>query len=367
MKTHVEVSSPVDLTPRVRQMSGLFDVPLEEKWTLAWDHELPIEDRDWQVGLVTGPSGAGKSQLAHHLWPGRVVTGFEWPQHQSVLDGFPVGLGIKDVTGLLTSVGLGSPPAWVRPYRTLSTGEAFRATVARALAESDSELVVADEFTSTVDRQVAQVASHAVQKAVRKAGRTFVAVTCHYDVTDWLQPDWVYDVATHEFTWRSVQPHPPISVEVRECDRALWAMYSRFHYLNTNLHRQAECYAAYVEGRPVAFHSHLRFPHPNTRNIRMAHRLVVLPDWQGLGIASKLADFFGQYLYDQGLRLHFSVAHPAMIAMLSRSPRWRDLGGKRTLHTSPKPGAKRGGMPARALSPRSLGTRSFEYTAPPVA
>jgi ABC-type ATPase with predicted acetyltransferase domain len=67
--------------------------------------------------------------------------------------------------------------------------------MARALSE-DTDMVVIDEFTSVVDRQVAQVASHTVQKAVRRTpGRQFVAVTCHYDVTDWLQPDWVYDVA----------------------------------------------------------------------------------------------------------------------------------------------------------------------------
>ena len=113
--------------------------------------------------------------------------------------------------GSLGSVGLAFPPAWLRPYRTLSNGEAFRADIARSLAELDG-LVVVDEFTSVVDRQVAQVASHTVQKAVRKAGRQFVAVTCHYDVADWLQPNWVYDVAAGKFTWRQVQPHPQVQL-----------------------------------------------------------------------------------------------------------------------------------------------------------
>jgi ABC-type ATPase with predicted acetyltransferase domain len=34
-----------------------------------------------------------------------------------------------------------------------------------------------DEFTSVVDRQVAKVASHTVQKAVRRQSRQLVAVT----------------------------------------------------------------------------------------------------------------------------------------------------------------------------------------------
>ena len=39
-----------------------------------------------------------------------------------------------------------------------------------------------DEFTSVVDRQVAQIGAHAIQKYVRKHGRQFVAVSCHYDI-----------------------------------------------------------------------------------------------------------------------------------------------------------------------------------------
>jgi GNAT superfamily N-acetyltransferase len=364
VKSHVEVSSAIDLTPRVRQMAGLFDVPLAEKATLAWDHELPLEDREWNIGLVTGPSGGGKSVMAGQLWPGRVVTSFDWPHDRSLLDGFPDGLGIKDVTGLLTSVGLGSPPAWMRPYRTLSTGEAFRATIARALAEADG-LVVVDEFTSVVDRQVAKVASHAVQKAVRRAGRQLIALTCHYDVEDWLQPDWSYDVATGEFSWRLVQPHPPIRLEVRECPRSLWRVFGRHHYLSADLHPTAKCFAAYAEGRPVAFASYMMFPHPKTRNIRMGHRMVVLPDWQGLGISGRLSDWLGQYLWDQGLRYRHVIAHPAMVKFHMTSPRWRETSKPpRHLGTGMTDTGLRGGMRERQMKTRSLGTHSFEYVAP---
>lgn len=344
------------------QMAGLFDVPLEEKAvTSTWDHDLPVEDRPWNIGLITGPSGAGKSLLAKQLWPGQQEPG--WSRTKALLDGFPKTLGIHEVTGLLTSVGLGSPPAWMRPYWTLSTGEAFRATIARSLAET-SGLVVIDEFTSVVDRQVAKVASHTVQKAVRKAGRQLVAVTCHYDVEDWLQPDWTYDVATGLFTWRAVQPHPPVSLEIYRCDRRLWRMFARHHYLSADLHTAAVCFAAYVAGRPVAFSSYLHFPHQYVKNVKMGHRLVVLPDWQGLGIAGRLDDWLGQYLWDQKWRYHNTVAHPAMIAYYSRSPRWREIGkgasARKKLHTS----TTFGGMAGRQLDPRTLGLRSFEYAAP---
>jgi ABC-type ATPase with predicted acetyltransferase domain len=61
-------------------------------------------------------------------------------------------------------------------------------------------LVVFDEFTSTVDRIVSQIGSYAISRAVRKhPGKQFIAVTCHFDVLDWLEPDWVYDVDANVF------------------------------------------------------------------------------------------------------------------------------------------------------------------------
>ena len=59
---------------------------------------------------------------------------------------------------------------WLRPFHVLSNGEQFRATIARALAESAKgrELVVIDEFTSVVDRTVAQIGSAAIAKTIRR-------------------------------------------------------------------------------------------------------------------------------------------------------------------------------------------------------
>ncbi|MEV4573636.1 hypothetical protein AB0K16_10265 [Nonomuraea jabiensis] len=81
------------------------------------------------------------------------------------MDDFPKSMSIKDIVGLPTAVGLSSPPAWLRPYKTLSNGEAFRASMARAVAEQDG-LVVVDEFTSVVGRQVAAL-----------SGRSFGTIT----------------------------------------------------------------------------------------------------------------------------------------------------------------------------------------------
>ena len=60
-------------------------------------------------------------------------------------------------------------------------------------------LSVFDEFTSVVDREIAKVSAYAISKAVRRSKKKFIAVTCHYDVVDWLEPDWVFCTDTMEF------------------------------------------------------------------------------------------------------------------------------------------------------------------------
>lgn len=356
----IEVESPVVRTPRVMQVEAIFDLPASEKSRLAWDVDLPLDEQAWNVGLIVGPSGAGKSTIARRMWPDRIVGEQEWSPGGALVDDFPATMGVKDVTGLLTAVGLGSVPAWVRPYATLSNGEQFRASIARAVADTEG-LVVVDEFTSVVDRQVAKVASHTVQKMIRRSKRQLVAVTCHYDVVDWLQPDWVYDVAEARFTWRSVHPHPPLHFTVHQVDRSVWPVFGRHHYLSPVLHPAAKCYGLATEaGDLVAFSSYLHFPHPHTRNIKLGHRLVVLPDYQGLGLGGRLDDWLGQHLYEQGYRYRNCVAHPAMIRYYSASPRWQRTSTKRRLVNSSTNKALR----RRAINPRFLGTQSFQYVPP---
>ena len=107
-----------------------------------------------------------------------------WPRDRAVVDA--IKAPVKGPARMLTAVGFGSPPAWLRPYHALSTGEQFRAKLARVLLELQEPVV--DEFTSVVDRQVAKFGSEAVAKEVRRRDGRFVALTCHFDVIEWLEP-----------------------------------------------------------------------------------------------------------------------------------------------------------------------------------
>ena len=259
MRTTVTVSSAVVETPRVLQVRGLFDLPAEKTSTLTWEVDVPLEGRPWSVGLITGPSGCGKSTVARRLWPSEVehARALGWPSGQSVVDAFPESLSVKEVTALLCAVGFSSPPAWLRPFAVLSTGQQFRATLARLLAEAlaregERPPVVLDEYTSVVDRTVARVGSAAVARAVRSRDLRFVAVTCHEDVIDWLQPDWVYRPAEARFDWRRLRRRPPVGLDVFRCDPSAWRLFAPHHYLNAALAGGAVCFLAAWGGRPGA-------------------------------------------------------------------------------------------------------------------
>ena len=150
---------------------------------------LDIEDRDWQIGVIYGNSGTGKSTIAKHLFGNSYFYSNDWGSN-SVIDDLPGS--ISDITNTLNSVGFSSPPSWLKPYSVLSGGEKMRVDLAKALLSSN-ELIVFDEFTSVVDRNVARIGSFALQKSIRRNNKKkFIAVSCHEDIIDWLDPDWVF-------------------------------------------------------------------------------------------------------------------------------------------------------------------------------
>jgi ABC-type glutathione transport system ATPase component len=133
-RASVLISTSIQRTPRVVQVEGLFDLPPTRQAELAWEVSLPLDERPWNIGLVVGPSGCGKSTIARHLWPAHMAYDPPWPADQSILDAFPKEMPIKDVVALLSAVGFSSPPAWLRPFHALSTGQQFRVCLARLLA-----------------------------------------------------------------------------------------------------------------------------------------------------------------------------------------------------------------------------------------
>ena len=156
--------------------------------------ELPDE---WQVGLIVGGSGTGKTTIAKELFPDAYFCGYDY-NDDAVIDNMAKSASVKDIEKTFTAVGFSSPPSWLKPYAVLSNGEKMRVDLARCILD-DKALIVFDEFTSVVNRECAKTTSLAIQKAIRKSKKQFIAVSCHDDVIEWLMPDWIYDTDQKRF------------------------------------------------------------------------------------------------------------------------------------------------------------------------
>ena len=358
----VVVAAPVHDSFRVQQVAGMFDVPLAEKVTERFSVELPERDEPWDVGLIVGPSGSGKSTVANHFFRDELYRGAEWPADRAVIDCFG-DVPVRQVVELFTAVGFSSPPSWVKPYDVLSCGERFRCDLARALSEaypteSKLPIVAFDEFTSVVDRNVARACSSAIAKGIRKKNIPcrFVAVTCHYDVAEWLDADWVLDMATGQLSRRRLR-RPDIVVEIHRCGVDPWKLFARHHYLSGSLAVGARCYLATWDGEPVTFCATL--PVITKRNHRRFTRIVTLPDYQGMGIGMRVVAAVASLHRAEGLRISVTSSHPALICHCRRSPDWKTV-NVRTAAARPR--AKSRFPTYRGSAGRAV--VSFEYVGP---
>lgn len=178
----------VEKTFRVATVMADFDVKLEHSNEhFIGNIDLP---KNWNIGLICGGSGTGKTTIINELFKNDIITNFEYDDN-SVLDNMSKDISTKDIEKMFYVVGFGSVPSWLKPYKVLSNGEKMRVDLARALLEKD--FIVFDEFTSVVDRQVAKTACIAINKAIKNTNKKFIAVSCHKDIIEWLQPDWLFD------------------------------------------------------------------------------------------------------------------------------------------------------------------------------
>jgi len=338
----ITLSCEPSRSARAQQLSASFEVPLSEKQTQHWEGALPLSECDWNIGLIVGSSGSGKTTLLREVF-GEPLQ-HEWAG-AAVVDDFDPELSLDDLVSACQAVGFNTIPAWLRPYDLLSNGEQFRVGLARALADATpEEPVLLDEFTSVVDRQVAKIAAAAVAKHVRRRGLQLVAATCHYDVIDWLQPDWTLEPAPVAFTWRSLQPRPTLDCEITREPRESWGRFAPFHYLTQSLHKAARCFVLWVDGRPASFAGIMHRPSSTNRDIKAVSRVVTLPDWQGLGLAFALLDRVAAAYVALGYTFHMYPAHPALIRAFDRSPVW--LLRQKPLSYSPRAGGKWKGSPS---------------------
>lgn len=292
-----------------------FDIQTETKTTTDIEFNLSeAKNFNWNIGVIYGNSGSGKTSILKKMGK---INKVEFNNGKSVISNFD-WLTPEDASDLLSSMGLSSVPSWLRPFHLLSNGEQYRAELAYKVGKAkDNEVILIDEFTSVVDRDVAKAMSFALQKYIRKTNKKIILASCHYDIMEWIMPDWTCSPqkggALERGEWLR-QGRPQIELQVSRVEHQAWNIFKKHHYLTDKVHKACKFFLYEWNGVPVGFVAGVSQPGAGTRKNSMAiSRIVVLPDFQGLGLGvSILKHAMAMLSSDNNRRVYIRTIHPKL-------------------------------------------------------
>lgn len=125
--------------------------------------------------------------------------------------------------------------------------------------------------------------------------------------------------------------------------------------MSTNLNPSARCFIGYIENNPVCFFAVLHFPHPKVKNFKKGHRLVVLPDYQGLGIGHIFSSEIAQDFIDKGYRFIITSSTKSLYTQRAKDKRWKVTRKGRVSNTKVETGILKDTVSINKL------TYSYEY------
>ena len=277
--------------------------------------QIPEIPEDGLV-LIVGSSGSGKSTIMRSL--GTTDPEFMAPR---LIDDFT---SHEAGERLLLSCGLRSIPTWLRPYITLSNGEKHRAYCAKTL-DNGSDCI--DEFSSVVDRNTAKSLSCSIEKHFRNnTMKRLVIASCHRDIIPWLRPDHIYDTDLKSWTQRGSlrQSRPALQMVIHPCGFQDWVRFQNHHYLDRKVSRSCHFYIGLINGQPVAFSAVIHACNRDIHSYWRGSRLVVLPEWQGMGIGVRMSEEVASIYTERGKRFFSKTAHPSLGEYRNLHPeKWR--------------------------------------------
>ena len=302
-------------------MYDAFDIQNKEDTEVNISFDLSdAKSFKWNIGVIYGSSGSGKTSILKRMgelsksnfyFDKPLISNFDW-------------LEPKDATLLLTSMGLSSVPTWLRPFNLLSNGEQYRAELAYKVGKAkDNEVILVDEYTSVVDRDVAKAMSFALQKYIRKTNKRIILASCHYDIMEWLMPDWTCSPQKGGVLERGEwlrQGRPKIELQVSRVESDTWNLFKKHHYLTEKANKSCMFFLFEWNNKPVGIVVFSRLPSGTVKDSYRLNRTVVLPDFQGMGIGSKISEFVCAILKK---RVFTKTVNPALGKYRSKSDKWK--------------------------------------------
>jgi ABC-type lipoprotein export system ATPase subunit len=289
-----------------------FDIQNKEQSNVTIEANLENLPKEWNIGVVYGGSGTGKTTILKNYFKKEMDKSY-FDNSKSLISNFD-WLEPKDATFLLSAMGLSSVPTWLRPFNTLSNGEQYRANLAYIVGSaSENEVILIDEYTSVVDRDVAKAMSNALQKYIRRTNKRIVLASCHFDIMEWLQPDWIYSPSKGRLEIAPSLRQPQIELQIFRCRYETWKLFKQHHYISEDLNKAAKCFITLLNDKPVCFNAFLPMPSGTVSNAYRGSRSVVLPDFQGLGIGYQVTKYLHKLYKKDGKKIYVKSVNPALV------------------------------------------------------
>ena len=298
-----------------------FDIQNKDESNVIVEANLEHLPKDWNIGVVYGGSGTGKTTILKNYFKKEMDKSY-FDNSKSLISNFD-WLEPKDATFLLSAMGLSSVPTWLRPFNTLSNGEQYRANLAYIVGSAkENEVILIDEYTSVVDRDVAKAMSNALQKYIRRTNKRIVLASCHFDIMEWLQPDWIYSPSKGRLEIAPSLRQPQIELSIVLCRYETWKLFKQHHYLTEDLNKAATNYLVLWNDKPICFIGVLPFPGVGDEKTRRISRIVVLPDFQGLGLGKNILNYISSlYAKDESI-MYIRTMSPALGLALAKDKNW---------------------------------------------
>jgi ABC-type lipoprotein export system ATPase subunit/GNAT superfamily N-acetyltransferase len=298
-----------------------FDIQNKDESSVIVEANLEHLPKDWNIGVVYGGSGTGKTTILKNYFKKEMDKSY-FDNSKSLISNFD-WLEPKDATFLLSAMGLSSVPTWLRPFNTLSNGEQYRANLAYIVGSAkENEVILIDEYTSVVDRDVAKAMSNALQKYIRRTNKKIVLASCHFDIMEWLQPDWIYSPSKGRLEIASQLRQPKIELQIVRCRYETWKLFKQHHYLTDELNKAATNYLVLWNDKPICFLGILPFPGVGDEKTRRISRIVVLPDFQGLGLGKNILNYISSLYAKEQSTMYIRTMSPALGLALSKDKNW---------------------------------------------
>lgn len=290
-----------------------FDIQNREETIVSISMNLgEAKTFDWNIGVLLGGSGSGKTTILKKLGEIRKIN---FDSEKPLISNFD-WLEPKEATLVLTSMGLSSVPTWLRPFHTLSNGEQYRATLAYLVSSAkEDEVILIDEYTSVVDRDVAKAMSFAVQKYIRRVNKRIILASCHYDILEWLMPDWICSPqkggALERCDYRR-NGRPKIELQVSRVEFETWDFFKKHHYLTEEVSKSCKFFLFEWNNKPIGINIVIPQPSGHFKNGVRESRIVILPDYQGMGLGCKISEITAAMYKNSGYRYFTKTVHPAL-------------------------------------------------------